>query len=109
MDFFSYLFDLLFQKLDMQAIAAIIGICYAIQLTLKRADLVVIDRFMPLAPLALGGLMAFYRTEEDWELWAIYYAGGASFAYNVLWTTMLNKVNLIEMVANILTRWKPKS
>ena len=108
MDFFDTIFDTLFNKLDMQAIAAIIGICYAIQKTLEGLKLELADRFMPLAPLGMGVLVAFYRADEDWELWAIYYAGGASVAYNILWTTVLNKVNLAEMVANLLLRWKEK-
>ena len=103
------IFDTLFNKLDMQAIAAIIGICYGIQKTLQRLNWTAVDRFMPLAPLVLGALVAFYRADEDWELWAIYYAGGASVAYNILWTTLLNKVKLTEIAVNILTLWKPKS
>ena len=106
MDYFDTLFELLFTKLDAHGIAAIIGICYAIQLTLKKADWIVADRFMPLAPLAFGVLVAFYRTEEDWELWAIYYAGGASIAYNILWTTLLGKLNLFELGSDILLKWK---
>ena len=106
MDFFSSLFDLLFQKLDTHAIAAIIGICWAIQQVLLRSNWIVADRFMPLAPLLLGALVAFYRADTDWELWAIYYAGGASVAYNVLWTTLLNKVNLMEIAANLLVKLK---
>ena len=108
MDFFSSLFDLLFQKLDMQAIAAIIGICYAIQKTLERLNWIIADRFMPLAPLGLGVLVAFYRADQDWELWAIYYAGGASVAYNILWTTLLNKVTLLEIGSDMLRKWKER-
>ena len=108
MDFFSTLFELLFNKLDVAAIAAIIGICYGIQKTLERLNWTLVDRFMPLAPLGLGALVAFYRADEDWELWAIYYAGGASVAYNILWTTLLNKVKLAEMVANALLWWREK-
>ena len=108
MDFFENLFDLLFNKLDMQAIAAIIGICYAVQKTLERANWTEVDRFIPLAPVGLGALVAFYRAEQDWELWAIYYAGGASVAYNILWTTLLNKINLFESVSDLLFKWKEK-
>ena len=103
---FSSLFELLFNKLDMQAIAAIIGICCAIQQVLKRSNWVVADRFMPLAPLGLGALVSYYRAEKDWELWAIYYAGGASVAYNVLWTTLLDKINLAEFAKDMLLKWK---
>ena len=106
MDYFSDLFELLFDKLDMQAIGAIIGICYAISLTLKQLEWVTADRLMPLAPLGLGALVSYYRAETDWELWAIYYAGGASVAYNILWTTLLNKVNLFELASDILLKFK---
>ena len=102
------IFDTLFNKLDMQAIAAIIGICHAIQKTLKRLNWTAADRFMPLAPLGLGTLVAFYRADQDWELWAIYYAGGASAAYNLLWTTILNKITLAEGVAGLILKWKER-
>ena len=108
MDFFSSLFDLLFQKLDTHAIAAIIGICWAIQQVLLRSSWIVAARFMPLAPLGMGALVAYYRVDNDWELWAIYYAGGASIAYNILWTTLLNKINLFEFVSELLLKWKNK-
>mgnify|MGYP001561732500 CR=1 FL=1 len=102
---FETVFDLLFNKLDMQAIAAIIGICYAIQ----KAG--VPERWMPLVPCLFGVLVAFYRANggKDWELWAIYYAGAASVAYNVLWTTLLNKINIFDMAANILTKLGSKA
>lgn len=84
----------------MQAIAAIIGICYAIQKARFS------ERLMPLVPLVLGAFVSYYRVEDDWELWAIYYAGGASIAYNVLWTTLLNKINLFEFAGDMLLKWK---
>lgn len=108
MDFFESLFELLFNKLDMQAIAAIIGICFAIQKVLERSKWDIADRFMPLAPLFLGALTAYLRADGDWILWAIYYAGGASIAYNILWTTLLGKINLFETVANLLAKYVPK-
>lgn len=102
------IFDILFNKLDMQAIAAIIGICFAIQKTLTQLKWDAIDRFMPLVPLGFGVLVAYYRAEKDVELWAIYYAGGASIAYNILWTTLLNKITLMEIASNILLKWKER-
>lgn len=103
---FETIFELLFDKLDMQAIAAIIGICYAQQKTLERLNWPAADRFMPLVPLGWGALVAYYRVENDWEIWAIYYAGAASIAYNILWTSLLNKINLFEFAANLLLKIK---
>ena len=99
-------FDSLFKMVDLAVILAIMGLSQAVKT-------VVPDRFMPVAVAMLGIVAAFIMTPatHNWRLWAmaaIYYAGAADLFYTFVWQTLLNKVNLMEMVANLILKWKSK-
>lgn len=100
MDFFWTLFDYLFGKLEVHVLAAILGVSWAIQ----KARMP--ERIMPLVPVFLGAGAAYYLTDEDLPLWMLYYGGGASVVYNILWTTLMAKTNLLDLAGDLLLKWK---
>ncbi len=105
---FDVIFDSLFKMVDLAIILAIMGISQAFKSIVQ-------DRYMPVVVTLLGIGAAFIMTPatHNWRLWAmaaIYYAGAADLFYTFVWQTILNKdkVNLFEMVANLLTKIGPK-
>ena len=100
------IFDSLFKLVDIPIVLAIMGLTQGFKVFIP-------ERFMPVVVTLLGVLAAFIVTPatHNWRVWAIaaiYYAGAADLFYTFVWQTILNKVNLMEMVANILLKFKPK-
>lgn len=96
--------DQLFNAVNMGIILAIMGISVGLETIVPK-------RFTPLVVVFLGVVAGFVMTPvtENWRLWAIasiLYAGGASVFYSFVWTTILNKINLLEFVRDMLLKWK---
>ena len=121
------IFDILFTKVDIAVILAIMGLSYGIKSLLVfivrcfyRGSPVPtqeiqegVERFMPTVVMFLGVGAAFIITPatHNWRLWAmaaIYYAGAADLFYTFVWQTILNRINLIEIVSNLLLKWKER-
>lgn len=103
MDFETWL-EQLFSGVNMGLILAIMGISVGLETIVPK-------RFTPLVVLLFGLVAGFVITPvtENWRLWAIasiFYAGGASVFYSFVWTTILNKINLLEFVSDLLLKWK---
>ena len=103
MDFEAWL-EQLFSAVNMGIIVAIMGISVTLETIIPK-------RFTPLIVGILGFGAGFIMTPatENWRLWAIasvLYSGGASVFYAFIWTTILNKINLLEFVTDMLLKWK---
>ena len=105
MDFESWL-EQLFTALNMGIILAIMGISVSLEAIIPK-------RFTPLIVGVLGIGAGFVMTPatENWRLWviaSILYAGGASVFYSFVWTTILNKINVLEFVSDLIVKFKNK-
>lgn len=103
MDFETWLEEL-FSAVNMGIILAIMGISLGLETIVPK-------RFTPLVVVVFGVGTGFVMTPatENWRLWviaSILYAGGASVFYSFVWTTILNKINLLEFVSDMLLKWK---
>ena len=103
---FDVILELLFKKVNLDVILLIMGFAQGAKLS------GVPDRAIPAIVTLLGIGAAFIFNPPigmTQAMSAFYYAGVADLFYTLVWVTLMNKINLAEMVANLLTGWKPKS
>lgn len=98
----------LFETVDFKTILVIMGLAQAAKWSGAP------ERSLPIIVTFCGAAAGYLKTPagESWRIWlwnAVYYAGAADLFFTVIWQTLLNKVNLLDRIADLIVKVKSKN